>query len=89
MKKIDEEYKRMLEELPLNEYQKMIMGDWSSSSKEFQEWIKKTYPEIHLMEWQQNVVEMIYSRGRGAGKSFLVHLLREYEQTLQRGEDHE
>lgn len=80
---ISNEYKRALEKISPSEYQRMVMGEWTSFPTDFNVWLRRTYPDLHLLKWQQDVIDHIFSNGRGAGKTTLIRLLNEYEQTMK------
>ncbi len=45
----------------------------------FFSWMRMVHPEITLSPMQEVIARALYSFGRGAGKTFLVNLLHEYE----------
>jgi hypothetical protein len=47
----------------------------------FLRWLGGVHPEVKLLDWQIEVAKLFLNQPRAAGKTFLLNILKEYEQT--------
>lgn len=66
----------------------------SEEERGFYAWLRLEHPEVELNDFQHHAVNFVYGEGggiyqgggAGAGKTFLVNLLKEYEESLKDAE---
>jgi hypothetical protein len=47
----------------------------------FAKWLTEKHPEVRLHDWQIDVLNILLNQPRAAGKTLLIKILDEYDQT--------
>jgi len=53
----------------------------------FQRWLGFYRPQVKLLAWQEQAARLIFAQARdGAGRSFFIRILAEYDQLVERSD---